>query len=215
MRARSSIRLGLEVASLGVASSMVAFGCGGKLDGFDVEAREGSYTSDASSIGTSLDASATSADANMSADAKAEAAPEDAGTRVEVTLEYSAPSFINLDCRPDGSTMPLGIDVGADFESPAGQGPQAVTFPAARVVFTKGAMSLTWSFDVMMEAATPAPPPPLVNDALWNAPGSDSYEGTGSPCDYCGGMAEFDLEVSGPGQSAYWTAAHAPVECAQ
>jgi hypothetical protein len=185
---------------------MVALCCGGEVDFAVVDDGDASRADDASSMAVSTDAPATFGDSSAMADA------DDAGGRVQITFNYSAPSFIDLDCRPN-ALDPVGVDVDVVFDSPAGQGPQAVTFPAGRIKLSDGSRSLTWNFQVMTELVTPAPPPPLVVESVWNAPGSVSGVGSGVPCDYCGDTAEFDLEVSSPGQSAYWAGALSPVEC--
>jgi hypothetical protein len=201
-----------RVALLGGLCLTVAFGCGGKVDAAEMETGDASRAEDASSTVASSDASAMADDESaMSKDSAA----GDAGGRVQITLNYSPPSFIGLDCRLNAATDPVGLNVNVAFDSPAGEGSQAVTFPAGRIKFSRGSKALIWNFQVMTEPVTPGSSPPLVVENLWNLPGSGPSEGAGAPCAYCGEMAEFDLQVRSPGQSAFWDAWFSPVDCMQ
>lgn len=187
-----------------------ALGCGGKVDSVEIETGDASRAEEASSNGESSDAPATADDESATSTRDADAG--DSG-HVQISLNYSPPSFIGVDCRPNAATDPVGLNVNVAFDSPAGDGPQAVTFPAGRIKFSSGSKVLTWNFQVMTEPVTPAFSPPLVVESLWNRPGSGPSEGTGAPCDYCGETAEFDLQVRSQGQSAYWDAWFSPVDC--
>jgi hypothetical protein len=214
MRASPARRLFRSVALIGAHLAAMTSGCGGRFeftekDGGDAgSAREAPSTDGVDGASpTSVDAATTSGDAAAGSD------QGDASGRIPITFNYSPPSFIGVDCRPALSTDPVELNVNVVFENPAGVDPQSVTFPAARVEFSRGSKSLTWNFQVMTEPLTPSPPLPLVDESLWNLPSSGAHEGDGAPCDYCGESAVFDLEVSSPGQSPYWTSAVSPVEC--
>ncbi len=197
MLARASLRGHRNTVLAGAfLGSAVAIGCGGKVDVTDIGRGD---------AGRGRDAAISD---GSSASTKAD---DDASGQVRITFNYDPPSFIGVDCSPSAPADPVGLNVNAVFETPAGETPQSVTFPAAHIVLTKGSQSLTWTFAVMTEPLSLSPPPPLTDESLWNGPGSG--EGTGAPCDYCGGSAELDLEVSSPGESPYWTAAVSPIAC--
>ena len=196
---------------VGAHFAAMTCGCGGRFEFAEKDGGDAGGTREPSTDGldgaTSVDAPAISSDAAAMAD------ESDASGRILVNINYSPPSFIGVDCRPGLSTDPVGVTVNVVFKTPPGVDPRAVTFPAGRVEFTKGSTSLTWNFQVMTEPVSPSPGPPLVVESLWNLPGTGAHEGAGAPCDYCGETAVFDLEVSSPGQSPFWTSAVSPVEC--
>ena len=212
MRTSAARRLLGSLALVGAHFAAMTCGCGGRFEFTEKDGGDAGGMRE--SPPTGLDGATTSVDASViSGDAAAMIDESDASGRILVNINYSPPSFIGVDCRPGLSTDPVGVNVNVVFKTPAGVEPQAVTFPAGRVEFTKGSKSLTWNFQVMTEPVTPSPGPPLVVESLWNLPGSGAHEGAGGPCDYCGEDAAFDLEVSSPGQSPYWMSAVSPVEC--
>jgi hypothetical protein len=214
MRASAARHVLGSVALVGAHFAAMTSGCGGRFEFTENDGGDGGGARGTPSTDGLDDASTTSVDASaISGDAAVRVDEADAAGRILVNINYSPPSFIGVDCRPGLSTDPVGVNVNVVFKSPPGVEPQAVTFPAGRVEFSKGSKSLTWNFQVMTEPVTPSPGPPLVVESLWNLPGSGAHEGAGAPCDYCGETAVFDLEVSSPGQSSFWTSAPSPVQC--
>ena len=135
----------------------------------------------------------------------------DASGRVNVTFNYSPPSFIGVDCTEHAPRDPVDVGLNVLFNPPEGESPDSVTFPAARIKFTNTSNALTWTFEVMTEPLIESPS--LEDKSLWKVTDSGSGQGSGVPCDYCDTMAEFDLQVVSPGQTPYWATGLSPVQC--
>ena len=135
----------------------------------------------------------------------------DASGRVNVTFNYSPPSFIGVNCTERAPRDPVDVGVNVVFSPPEGESPDSVTFPAARIKFTNTSNALTWTFEVMTEPLIESPS--LVDKSLWKVADSGSGQESGVPCDYCDTMAEFDLQVVSPAQTPYWATGLSPVQC--
>ena len=160
----------------------------------------GGITSDASANGgTTSDTSASGGTTS------------DASGRVNVTFNYSPPSFIGVNCTEHAPRDPVDVGLNVLFSPPEGESPDSVTFPAARIKFTNTSNALTWTFEVMTEPFPTSPT--LVAKSLWKVADSGSGQGSGVPCDYCDTMAEFDLQVVSPAQTPYWATGLSPVQC--